>query len=136
MPIGSLFTECIGNGNQVLVQLNSSSCGVCAGQQLLYECTVVGPGTTVWEGSVFRCAGGSILLSHSQFSSGTSDVCNNGAIVGRSLSVVDNNCYSSQLSITTDTTMDGETVQCVYNNRSSDIIIGTRTIDIITGISE
>lgn len=62
-------------------------------------------------------------------------MCNNGAIVGRSLSVTDNNCYTSQLSITTDVAMDGETVQCVHNNRERDITIGTSTIDIITGIS-
>ena len=129
-----LNAECIGTGIQRLVQQSGNSCGVCAGQQLLYECTVVGSGTTIWEGTAFRCAGGSILLSHSQFSSGTTDMCNNGAIVGRSQSVVDNNCYTSQLSITTDVTMDGETVQCVHNNRERDIMIGTRTIDIITGI--
>lgn len=117
-----------------MLQTNSS-CGVCAGQQLLYECTVVGPGTTIWEGSAFQCAGGSILLSHSLFLSGTTDVCNNGAIVGRSLSV-DNNCYTSQLSITTDVTMDGETILCVHNNRSRDITVGTSTIDIIAGIPE
>ena len=127
--------ECIGNGDQGLVLQTNSSCGVCAGQQLLYECTVVGPGTTIWEGSAFQCAGGSILLSHSQFLSGITDVCNNGDIVGRSLSV-DNNCYTSQLSITTDVTMDGETILCVHNNRSKDITIGASTIDIIVGIPE
>ena len=76
------------------------------------------------------------MLSHSEFSrsSGTTDVCNGGAIVGRSLSVTDGNCYTSQLSITTDVSMDGQTVQCVHNNRSRDIPIGTKTIHIITGI--
>lgn len=128
------LAECIGSGDQRLVLQTNSSCGVCAGQQLIYECTVVGPGTTIWEGTVFRCAGGSVLLSHSQFLSGTTDVCNNGRIVGHSLSVIDNNCYTSQLSITTDVTMDGESVQCVHNNRERDITIGTRIIDIIIGI--
>ena len=60
-------------------------------------------------------------------------MCNNGAIVGRSLSVVDT-CYTSQLNITTDVTMDGETVQCVHNNRERDITIGTSIINIIAGI--
>ena len=73
-------------------------------------------------------------MSHSQFTSGTRDECNNGAIVGRSLSVIDDNCYTSQLSVITTVSMDGETVQCVHNNRSRDTLIGTRIIDIITGI--
>ena len=127
------LTECIGRGSQGLILQTNYSCGICAGHQLIYECTAVGPGTTIWEGTAFRCAGGSILLSHNMFSSGTTDVCNNGAIVGRSLSVVDT-CYTSQLNITTDVTMNGETVQCVHNNRERDDTIGTSTINIITGI--
>lgn len=127
-----LIERGIGSRDQRLVLQTNNSCGVCAGQQLLYECTVVGPGTTIWEGSAFECAGGSILLIHSKFSSGTTDECNGGAIVGRSLNVV-NNCYISQLRVTTDVTMDGETVLCLHNNRSSDIMIGTSTINMITG---
>ena len=76
------------------------------------------------------------MLSHDQFSSGTSDTCNNGAIVGRSLSVIGGNCYTSQLNVTVDTSMNGQTVRCVYNNGITETVIGTSTINIIAGIKD
>ena len=105
----------------------------CPGHQLLYECTTIGVGTTVWKGTAFlnQCAGSSILLSHSHFTSGTMDSCNNGAIVGQSLSAV-NNCYTSQLNVTVDASMNGQTVKCVYNNGATESEIGTSTITIIS----
>ena len=106
---------------QLVVQ---SECA-CPGQQLTLQCTVVGAGTTVWKSSAFSsCTGGTgsddeMLLRHSLFSSGggTTESCNNGAIIGRGLSGIHNR-YTSQLTILLDAnfTLKGKTVQCVYDN--------------------
>ena len=49
--------------------------------------------------------------------------CNDGAIVGQSLRVEDD-CYTSQLSVTISLDLNNKTVRCVH--RSS---VGTNTID-------
>lgn len=109
-----------------------ADCGTCVGHQQLYECTTVGIGTTVWKGTAFQCPGSSILLSHSLFSSGTTDSCNNGAIVGHSVRAV-SNCYTSQLNVTVDASMNGQTIKCIYNNGSTEREIGRNTIVIREG---
>ena len=69
--------------------MSTSGCG-CSGESLIYECTVMdgAGGATVWTGSAFDCRSNEITLLHRLFtdSGGTSRECNNGAIVGRSLS--------------------------------------------------
>ena len=118
-----------------LTLLSPSDCGSCVGHQVLYECTTVGIGHTVWEGTAFtHCSGGKIILSHSLFSSsGTMDTCNNGAIVGQSI-MADGNCYTSQLNVTVNAGMNGQTVVCVYNNGVTESTVGTSTIMILEGL--
>ena len=118
-----------------LTVVTPNDCGTCLGHQLLYECTTIGTGTTVWKGSAFQCSGNgnSVLLSHRSFSSGTMDTCNHGAIVGQSVRVV-NNCYISRLNVTIDASMNGQTIKCFYHNGSREIEIGSETITIRTGI--
>lgn len=122
------------NGTSLTV-LTPNDCGTCLGHQLLYECTTVGTGTTVWKGSAFQCPddGNSALLSHRDFSSGTTDTCNRGAIMGQSVRVV-NNCYVSRLYVTIDASMNGQTIQCFYNNGLREIEIGSEIITIREGI--
>ena len=61
-----------------------------------------------------------ILLRHTSFGgSGAFGLCNDGAIVGRSLGVsVDNSVYTSQLMINLTASLDliGRSVECVYRN--------------------
>ena len=130
-------TGSLGGNGASLTVLTPNECGTCLGHQLLYECITVGTiGTTVWKGSAFQCPdnGNNVLLSHRQFSSGTMDACNNGAIVGRSIRAV-NNCYISQLNVTVSASMNGQTIQCFYNNESREIEIGIETITIREGIT-
>ena len=92
----------------------------------MYECTVMGGvlgGATVWKGTAFDCPLNEIALLHSRFTSANSifGVCNNGAIVARSLPVEGNN-YTSQLNVTVTSDIAGETIMCVHDNISSDII--------------
>ena len=70
----------------------TSGC-VCPGDTLSYECTVTGMrgGTTIWTGSAINCDNNEIALFHYRFDTGIYWTCNNGAIMGRSLSVDGNN---------------------------------------------
>ena len=99
----------------------------------MYECTVSGSGTTIWDGSAFRCPGDRVILRHSQFKSGTSDSCNGGEIVGHSIGVVGNVCFTSQLNVTVGSNMDGETVSCTHNVDANTTVVGMHTIAITTG---
>ena len=110
---------------------------VCSGDVLTYECTVVGGGSTVWEGSAFQCSGinhNFIVLRHSQFSSAEKPqgVCNNGGIVARAIGAFDNN-YISQLNVTVSPVTNNKTVKCAYDNLSSVTTVDTTTITIAGG---
>lgn len=89
---------------------------ICQGYNVTYECTVVGPGSTVWRGSSLQgCSNNQITLFHGQFSRGTVVRCNGGSVVGRSVRV-DDNCYTSQLEIFVGANLIGTTVSCFYDN--------------------
>ena len=62
---------------------------------------MVGTGTTIWQGSAFNCTSREIQLLHiSNNFEGALEVCNNGAIKGRGLSILADNCFISQINIT------------------------------------
>jgi hypothetical protein len=44
----------------------------------------------------------------------------------------ENGCYTSQLNVTVDSSLDNKTVECIYNNGTT-IVIGTSSIEIIKG---
>ena len=92
---------------------------VCPGNKLIYRCTVQGSptGVTIWSGTAFSgCPQDDILLQHHQFTQpgGSTGTCNNGAIVGQSLSVQGNN-YTSQLNVTITPEIAGKTIMCAYD---------------------
>ena len=131
--IGYIVVQCH-KMNTALGQLVVLSDCVCPGHELRLECTVVGGGATIWKGSIFDCTGNcySIILRHSQFENGTSGVCNNGRIIGRSINTTsdsDGIKFISQLIIQLDVndTLEGRTVECVHNFNTQ-TTIGTHTI--------
>ena len=92
----------------------------------------------MWTGTAFQCRSRSIILSHSLFQNmdGTEGSCNNGGIVGHSLraaSISNGYAYTSQLNVTVDASMSGETILCVYNDGASENTIGNNTIVIREG---
>ena len=100
----------------------------------------MGLGSTVWSGTAFDCPerGNEILLRHSQFESGGAvGECNNGMIIGhfhnRTFDGL-NSKYTSQLTIqlpslnATNNTLEGKTVECIYDNGMMVTVIDTHTI--------
>ena len=119
--------HCIYSGNEQDFIGADNVCS-CPNDVLTYTCTVVGGVATVWSGSAFDCQTGGIVLRHIDFgSSGTSGSCNNGAIVGQSVEVVDD-CYTSQLVITLSSEINNKTIQCQGMS-----VAGRATISIIPG---
>ena len=110
----SPFSQGIASRNQLIL---TNDCP-CPGQNLTFECTIVGGGTTEWQGAeVFDCPDFSneILLRHNNFGSTVMGECNAGAIVGRSLRVEDN-CYTSQLSVVYSESLNGRNVICAHDD--------------------
>ena len=87
-------------------------------------CTVQGSpsGATIWNGTAFSgCQQNQIRLKHHQFThpGGSTDTCNNDAIVGKSLGIQGNN-YTSQLNVTITSETAGKTIMCVYDALTND----------------
>ena len=94
----------------------------------------MGGGSTLWEGTAFDCfeTEDSILLRHSLFGSGgITGQCNNGAITGQSIGV-ENECYTSQLNVTVDPTLNKRTVRCTHTSLIR-TTIGETTLTVIEG---
>ena len=119
-----------------IAQLHYLSNCICPGYVITYECTVFGDGYTVWRGSAFDCplSGNEILLSHNNFEDGTTRICNNGAIVGRSVRIMDN-YYTSQLAVSFTTRLDGRTIECMrIGGTASAVTIGSSVLLTTTGL--
>ena len=105
--------------SQNCVSSVSNEIRVCSGDLLTLECSALGAGITIWEGSAFlECYGtntNTIFLRHSGYNSPNKPrkVCNNGAIVARAIGV-DGNNYTSQLNVTVSAEMNNKTVECVH----------------------
>ena len=89
-------------------------------------------GGTIWTGSAFNydCE---IILLHSRFDTGTSGICNNGAIVGRSLSI-EGNSYTSQLNVTVTHDTAGKTIECASDNGTYYKHLFASIITTVTGL--
>ena len=106
-------------------QLALTTLCTCPGYEAVYECTVNGPGATVWRGTALEeCTGGKIVLRHSDFESGynLNKTCGaSGPVVGRALSVA-NDSYTSQLTINVSQHLNGSTIECASDNETHDIV--------------
>ena len=115
------------------VPLTFNQC-TCPGDLLEYECTAFGSGTTKWNGSAFDCTNNRIVLRHSQFSgTGATESCNGGAIVGYSYGNSVNDCFTSRLNVTVDSSLDGETISCTHIGGETTTVIGINTVIITSG---
>ena len=112
--------------------LNTVSSCICLNGDISYTCVVNGPGFTIWRGSAFECSAqlNRILLRHASFESGTMGLCNDGAIVGRSLAVSDG-VYTSQLTVSVTSNLIGRIIECSYSLTGATVSpINSTTIEI------
>lgn len=105
----------------------------CPGYSVIYECTVAGElGATIWTGTAIDCQETSVItfIHLRRFT----DIrgCNNGAIIGHGIRVEPPR-YTSQLSITIESSMEGDIVECIYNDGMDASLIGNSTIAITSG---
>ena len=113
---------------------------VCLGDRLSYECSVPGVepgvGSTAWIGSAIatECpqSGGEIVLRHRSFTENRS--CGN--ITARGIRVEDSGCYTSQLNITVDSSLENKTVECIYQNGTTTTVLGSSSIEITKGMMQ
>ena len=85
---------------------------------VIYECTVVGGGYTVWEGDFFHCSSGSKdIILHHQLTQGEfqTRTCNNGSIVGQIVRAEDG-VFTSQLSVILTPSIAGKSINCTLDN--------------------
>ena len=91
-------------GMSQVTKLTSLSPCICPGYEATYECVVTGGVTTTWQGTALHnCAGGNIILRHSQFSLESELFINKtcgaaGLVIGRAISVF-NDTYVSQITL-------------------------------------
>ena len=116
-----------------LRSLSSDEC-TCSGSQLQLACTAVGAGSTVWIGDALPDGCPELLLLHSRFSDsdGTTISCPDNSFTARSISV-DGECYTSQLTATVTSDLNGTVILCTRDNGSVVFTIDTYTFDLVTG---
>lgn len=122
-------------GNDTLLVPDNVNCS-CPGEILTYTCNINGGGTTLWGGSAFDCSSTSneIRLRHSQFATpGTSGTCNNNAMRARSVGVVNNVCYISELSVTVSSAFNNSMIRCNHDSGTGERSIGSFTLTVVSG---
>ena len=105
---------------------------ICPGQTMTLECNVIGSGSTVlifYHGSSIICNRREIVLLHNRYDTGGTTgkiLCNNATIelVGRSLSVENNNCFTSQFQIKFNNIFVENFISCVYDNGRATKLVG------------
>ena len=99
---------------------------------LIYQCTTLGIGSTLWRGSALKCGqrGDEIILRHSLFntSTGANGVCNDGNITGHSL-MVEGSSYTSEISVVfSSSDLIGQHIVCAHHNGTIEKDVGVSTI--------
>ena len=114
----------------------------CPGDVLIYECTVVSTNFafTILKGKpddFFKCNGSSsnngrdLALSHKKFDEGVVVHCNNGAVVGRSLTS-ENGSYTSQFNVTvsSEQLLAGGMIECLLDDGTNQTVVGISNITV------
>ena len=118
-----------GTGNN-LVLLDDC---ICPDHNITFECTTVGGGITVWQGSAFNCPQSSdeISLRHAQFL-GSVGVCNDGAICAHAVSIPAPDCFISNLTVYITPALEGRTVRCEHDDGIRVTLVRSVILNIIS----
>ena len=104
---------------------------ICPNHNISFQCTTIGGGITVWQGSAFHCPQSSdeIALRHAQFL-GSVGVCNDGAICAHAADIESPDCFISNLTVYITPALEGRTVTCEYDNGLEVILVRSFTLNI------
>jgi hypothetical protein len=110
---------------------------VCSGDEIRYECSVSGPGSTVWNGTLFHCPTqkNEIFLLHGRFN-GTIKYCNsNDRFIAAHAIKRENLCFTSQLIFNASTAVNPSTITCAHDNEVDLMpsIVDSHTVTVTTG---
>ena len=141
MPMHNNHYFCLGRlgftDSSQLIQLTDC---VCSGRRQTYQCTVCGPGATVWTGTLFECDNQNLItLRHREFENGSSSgECNNRALIASSIGTsLDSNCsrecFVSELSFIAESDFSNKTIKCLHNNGTVENLVDETTVHVITG---
>ena len=119
----------------MLLPLNTRRCA-CFNEILTFNCTIVGDGTTLWNGTAFVCVSdfNEIPLRHDNFGtpSGAGGSCTGGRLIGRSLSS-NNNCFTSELLVNASAELNNKTIRCIHRDSQGQMVpVGEVVLTIIS----
>ena len=120
-----MCTCCIASATTGFKEITSATQCVCPRDVLMYECVIVGPGATLWKGSVFRdCQPHSnqIVFRHATLTTETSITteCGGGLIRAEGIKIENGQeKYRSQVNVTIYRDLDNATIECIYDNVTS-----------------
>jgi hypothetical protein len=125
----SLFEFLVSATGNNLILLDDGC--ICPNHNITFQCTTVGGGITVWQGSAFQCPQSSdeIALRHAQFL-GSVGVCNDGAICAHADSIPAANCFISNLTVYITPDLEGRAVRCEYDDGTEVHLIDSFTLNI------
>ena len=108
---------------------------ICPNHNITFQCTTVGGGITIWQGSAFQCPqlSNGITLYHSRFLEAVEPCCNDGAICAHADSIVSPDCFVSNLTVYITPDLDGRTVRCEYDDGNSVILVRSFILNITSG---
>ena len=116
----------------ILIVLNTRDC-ICPGMSVVsFQCSTVGPGNTLWQGTALQSCG--IILPHRQFGElgEPYEECKDGEIVAYGVNSSDNT-YISQLDVLVNDELRNKTVECIYNNGNNERSIGSMALAVRIG---
>jgi hypothetical protein len=134
MSYAQIYTYIIATNG---LQPRGTQCA-CAGDRLIYNCSIMGGTATLWRGTAFDCPmdENEITFRHSQFAANQEiRICNDGDLVGRNVGVV-NDCYTSQLNVIVRESFNNKTVQCAFTSSEGMTTIGESLLRVVSGTIE
>ena len=129
--IGASTSNC-----NLMRRVGESEC-ICPGDKIRYECSISGPGSTVWNGTLFHCPAqhNEIFLLHSRFD-GAIKYCNStDRFITAHAIKRENFCFTSQLTFNVNPGVKQTTVSCVHDDEVDLMlsVIDSHTVTITTG---
>ena len=116
----------------MLTMLNTRDC-ICPGITLVsFQCSIVGPGNTLWQGTALQSCGINLLHRHFGELGKPHGECSDRDIKAYGVNS-SNNIFISQLDVLVSDELRNKTVECVYYDGINERSIGSMALVVSTG---